>query len=155
MHRIIEENLDYLVRFAFFRVESKPEAEDIVHEAVLRLLEKRKSEISPESIRLYLFRIVYNLCQDKSRKSKPTVSLEFINDIPDNEEDYLDCEEAERLNVLLESLPTKEREIVRMNVIDGLSFVDIAHILSIPASTAKSRFISGMTKLRKHYSTEK
>lgn len=38
-----------------------------------------------------------------------------------------------------------------MNVVDGLSFVEISSILSIPQSTAKSRYKSGMDKLRNLY----
>lgn len=38
---VIEANLDALLRFAYFRVGDRVEAEDIVYEAVLRLLEKQ------------------------------------------------------------------------------------------------------------------
>ena len=37
--KVIETNLDALVRFAYFRTGDRVEAEDIVFEAVLRLLE--------------------------------------------------------------------------------------------------------------------
>ena len=36
---VIEANLDALVRFAYFRIGDRVEAEDIVYDAVLRLLE--------------------------------------------------------------------------------------------------------------------
>ena len=74
------------------------------------------------------------------------------DEIPDTfKEDELDMEEIERLNTLLEKLPEREAEVVRMNVMDELSFVEISQILSTPASTVKSRFKSGMDKLRKQY----
>lgn len=155
IYKVIEENLDYLVRFAYYRVDNRQDAEDIVHEAALRLIEKDYLKINPDGIRLYLFRMVYNLCRDKSRsRNYEAVSLDMI-DVPDTSEEALDREEADRLHDLLEHLPSREEEVVRMNVIDGLSFVDIGKILSIPASTAKSRFKSGMDKLRKEYFTDK
>ena len=58
----IEANLDALVRFAYYRVNDRAEAEDIVYEAVLRLLENSDKV---NDVRSYLFRIVYNLIQDK------------------------------------------------------------------------------------------
>ena len=61
----IEANLDALVRFAYFRVNDRAEAEDIVYEAVLRLLENSGKV---DDARSYLFRIVYNLIQDKYRQ---------------------------------------------------------------------------------------
>jgi len=57
---VIEANLNYLVRFAAVRVGSKADGEDVVHEAVRRLLETDISKIRRDSLRMYLFRIVYN-----------------------------------------------------------------------------------------------
>jgi RNA polymerase sigma-70 factor (ECF subfamily) len=149
---VIRTNLDALVRFAYFRVGSRVEAEDIVYEAVLRLLES-KNKVN--DAKCYLFRIVYNLCQDKFRKKQvPTVSLQNV-DLPDETDNLLDEEEIDRINRLLDGLPPHEVEIVRMNVVDELSFVEISHILNLPQSTAKSRFYSGMKKLRELYFTNK
>lgn len=146
--KVIEANLDTLVRFAYFRVGDRTDAEDIVYEAVLRLLENHSNV---RDIKCYLFRIVYNLCQDGFRKKRvPTVPLENI-DLPDLQEDRLDQGEIDRINSLLDDLPPNEAEIVRMNVVDELSFVEISNILSLPQSTAKSRFYSGIRKLREKY----
>lgn len=150
---VIEANLNYLVRFATIRIGSKAEAEDIVHEAIKKMLETDISKIKRDSIRMYLFRVVYNLCKDFYLSDRNTRLLsEKDNGIPDtSNEDELDMEEVERLNNMLEKLPEREAEVVRMNVMDELSFVDISQILSTPASTVKSRFKSGMDKLRKQY----
>lgn len=153
--RVIEENLDYLVRFAFYRTGNRTVAEDIVYDAVLRFLEKKPEDIKPESVRLYLFRIVYNLCLDKARTEKRgEIPVDGL-DIEDTTDDILDLEEVDRINACLDSLPQREADIIRMNVVDGLSFVEISCILSIPQSTAKSRFKSGMDKLRKLFIDDK
>ena len=150
---VIQNNLDYLVRFASIRVGSKSDAEDVVYEAIRRILETDLSKIRQDSIKMYLFRIVYNLCKDFYLTCGNIRPLsEIDDDIPDaSNEDVLDLEEIERLNGILDNLPDKEAEVVRMNVIDELSFVEISVILSTPASTVKSRFKSGMEKLRKQY----
>lgn len=150
---VIEANLNYLVRFAVIRIGSKADAEDVVHEAVRRILETDISKIKQESIRMYLFRIVYNLCKDFYITGQSVRPLSDADDeIPDtSNDDDLDLEEIERLKSLLGNLPEREAEVVRMNVIDELSFVEISQILSTPASTVKSRFKSGMDKLRKQY----
>ena len=147
---VIEANLDALVRFACFRTSDRADAEDIVYEAVLRLLENSGRV---NDAKCYLFRIVYNLCQDKFRK-KPisAIPLEVV-ELPDEMENRLDQEEIDRINRLLDGLPPNEAEIVRMNVIDELSFVEISHILNLPQSTAKSRVYSGMKKMRQKYFT--
>lgn len=147
--RIIEDNLDYLVRFAYYRLGNHVEAEDLVYDAVLKFLERDTDNIKPESIRLYLFRIVHNLCQDYSRSNKREFMPIEDYDVEDTDDEALDLEDADRINACLDSLPSREADIIRMNVIDGLSFVEISGILSIPQSTAKSRYKSGMEKLRK------
>ena len=101
---------------------------------------------------MYLFRIVYNLCRDFFVTAKDVRVLSDVdNNIPDDADAVVDCEELERLGRMLDCLPEREAEVVRMNVMDGLSFVEISQILSIPASTAKSRFKSGMDKLKSQY----
>lgn len=147
---VIEANLDALVRFAYFRTCDRPMAEDIVCEAVVRLLENRENV---NDARCYLFKIVYNLCRDEFRRKRlPTVPLDNI-ELADEPDERLEQEEIDRINNLLDDLPPNEAEIVRMNVVDELSFVEISHILSLPQSTAKSRFYAGMKKLREKYFT--
>lgn len=153
--RIIEENLDYLVRFAYYRIGNRGDAEDLVYDAVLKFLERNNEKIKAESIRLYLFRIVYNLCQDYSRKQKQEMVPIGDLDVADTIDEVLDLEDTNRINAILDSLPLREADIIRMNVVDGLSFVEISSILSIPQSTAKSRYKSGMDKLRKQYINSK
>lgn len=150
---VIETNLNYLVRFATLRIGSKAEAEDVVHEAIRKILEIDISKIKRDSIRMYLFRIVYNLCKDFYITEHNIRPLSDADDeIPDtSKDDDLDFEEIERLDSLLDNLPQREAEVVRMNVMDELSFVEISQILSIPASTVKSRFKSGMEKIRNQY----
>lgn len=153
--KIIEDNLDYLVRFAYYRIGNHTEAEDLVYDAILRFLEKAPDDIKPESVRLYLFRIVHNLCLDKTRtENNDLVPIDGI-DIEDRTSDILDLEDADRINACLDSLPQREAHVIRMNVIDNLSFVEISGILSIPQSTAKSRYKSGMDKLRKLFINNK
>lgn len=150
---VIEANLNYLVRFATLRIGCKADAEDVVHEAVRRILETDISKIKRDNIRMYLFRIVYNLCKDYYISGQSIRSLtETDNEIPDySKDDVLDREEIERLDRLLDNLPEREAEVIRMNIMDELSFVEISQIISTPASTVKSRFKSGMDKLRKQY----
>ena len=129
---VIAANLDAGVRFAYFRLGNRAEAEDIVYEAVLRLLENSNKV---NDAKCYLFRIVYNLCQDKFRKKTAlTVPVETV-DLPDETENQLDQQEIDRINRLLDGLPPHVAEIVRMHVVDELSFVEICDILNLPQST--------------------
>lgn len=153
LDEVIEDNLDYLVRFATLRLGNKADAEDVVYEAIRRILETDVAKVKKDSLRMYLFRIVYNLCQDYGTSFQEIRSMrEEDNEIADQTVDAdLDYEETERLRRLLDVLPEREAEVIRMNIMDELSFIEISQILSISPSTIKSRFKSGMEKLRKQY----
>lgn len=153
--KIVEENLDYLFRFAFYRIGNREEAEDIVYEAILKLLEKDAKEIKLESVRFYLFRIVLNLCIDKQRTQDFHRVLIDEIDIEDDTIDIVEKLEFERIDNYLKNIEPREADIIRMKIMGDLSFVEISKILSIPQSTAKSRFKSGMIKLRKLFTEKK
>lgn len=150
--RVVRENLDYLVRFALFRIGNMSLAEDAVYDAIVKFIEHKHTPIAPENMRSYLFRIVYNLCQERCRVAcKYNVSLEQINEVSLTPEQQLDSDEVERINSILDALPERQAEVIRMNVIDELSFAEISRILSVPESTLKSRFKTGMNKLKDLY----
>ena len=153
--RIIEDNLDYLVSFAYYRLGNHDEAEDLVYDAILKFLERDNDNIKLESIRLYIFRIVHNLCLDYVRSDhKDLLPIEnFV--LGEGVDEALYLEDADRINACLDALPLREADVIRMHVIDGLSFVEISGILSIPQSTAKSRYKSGMDKLRNLFINKK
>lgn len=153
-NKVIEENLDHLVRFAFFRLGDRQKAEDAVQEAVLRILDKPPTLFKKGSLKAYLFRTVYNLCQDSFRNDNrySEVPLDSIEEPEDIGEDVLDVEEARRINELLKDIPQKESEVIRMNVIDELSFAEISRIVQLPQSTVKYRYRCGMKKLRNLFS---
>lgn len=156
-NKVIEENLDRLIRFAFFRLGDVSKAEDAVQEAILRILDKPPSLLMPGKLKAYLYRTVYNLCQDSFRENLhyTKIPIESIEEVESGNEDTLDMEEAERLYGLLRHIPEKESEVIRMNVIDELSFAEISRIMHLPQSTVKYRYKCGMKKMRELYSNNK
>ena len=153
-NKVVRENLDDLIRFAFFRLGDMPKAEDAVHEAILRILDNPPSLFKPGGLKAYLYRTVYNLCQDSFREEflHMKIPIESIEGKEEESEEILDKEEAERIFGLLKHIPAKESEVIRMNVIDELSFAEISRIMNIPQSTVKYRYKCGMKKMRDLYS---
>lgn len=153
IHKVIRDNLDGFIRFAFFRLGDMSKAEDAVLEAVLRILENPPSLTKAGNLKAYLYKTVYNLCQDSFREDQyyKKIPIDSIEEHEDKNEEILDAEEAKRIYHLLNDLPGKESEVIRMNVIDQLSFAEISRVLDIPESTAKYRYKAGMKKMRNLY----
>ena len=49
--RVVRENLDYLVRFALFRIGNMSLAEDAVYDAIVKFIEHKHPPIAPEIVR--------------------------------------------------------------------------------------------------------
>ena len=53
------------------------------------------------------------------------------------------------ISTLLAGIPEEQAEVIRLRIHGNNSFSDIAAILDIPVTTAKSRFQYGIEKIRK------
>ena len=148
LETVIEQNQDYLFRFAYFRIGNREEAEDILQDIFLKLFEKEFVIENDESMRMYLYRMVYNACTDWHRhKQQEPIPLEQVQ-VTDDEDQALQ-EEYHRIWKMLSSLPPEQADVITMHLTDGLSFVEIAKVTETPETTIKSRFKSGIDKLRK------
>ena len=58
-------------------------------------------------------------------------------------------EEFRRVGCLLDTLPDEQAEVIKLRIYGNNSFAEIAEILSVPLPTVKSRFLYGLTKLRR------
>ena len=150
LEKLVEANQDYLFRFAYFRVGSREVAEDIVQNVFLKLIENCIDLSLMKSPRMYLFKMVSNRCIDYQRRGTiHHVPLDEVKgQIDEDEEDVALRQEYERIVALLDNIPFEQAEIIRMNTIDNLSFVEIAELLDLPVSTVKSRFVYGVNKVR-------
>lgn len=146
---IVGKNLDDMVRFAFFRIGDRAVAEDLVHDAVVRLLQ---AQTTPRNPKTYLFRILYNLCIDFGKKQFETIPIDEIEEpsySPENEDEMV--AERNRIVQSLESLSEDKRQIVIMRAVDNLTFAEIAEIMSVPLTTVQSRYNAAIKELKKQF----
>ena len=59
---------------------------------------------------------------------------------------------VERVRAALKAIPAEMRQVIVMKEYEGLTFNEIAEILNIPVSTAKTRLYTGLGQLRKRLS---
>lgn len=153
LETVIEQNQDYLFRFAYFRIGNREDAEDIIQDVFLRLFEKEFVIENDESMRMYLYRMVYNACNDWHRhKQQEPIPLEQVQMTYDEEQALQ--EEYIRIWKMLSVLPADQADVITMHLTDGLTFVEIAKVMGTPETTIKSRFKSGIDKLRKRWEQE-
>ena len=114
---------------AFFILEDTAEAEDAVQELYLKLWENRDKLDGVRNPKAYGITLLKNLCLDRIRKA---AKLSFPEQMPEPETPHLQDEEMDskmRLDKVLEAvkaLPDRQREILLLRTVEGLSYEEIA-----------------------------
>lgn len=161
-----------LLQYALYRLGSRDDAEDVVQDVCLKLFEHSFVKLKLQSsqteltrsvhqrlsdgasrvhdLRAYLFRSLINLCTSRERQERPFVAYppESLPDpAADEAEDF--GQEFRRIRRLLASIPGEQAEVIRLRFYGDKNFREIADILGIPLTTAKSRFLYGLEKIRR------
>ena len=144
-----------LVRYANGIVGSRPDAEDVVQEAYLKLDEAAKSRPLEEPI-AYLFRIVRNLSIDAIRRQvrQRDVFVEGVDGeaVPDGratpERFAMHRRELGVVLSALDELPERTRMAVRLHRIEGCRLAEIADRLGISTALAHALVCDGLAHCR-------
>ena len=149
LEKLIVKEQDVLFRFAYMRVGSRADAEDIVQDIFLKLFRSSENLSSVRNIKHYLIRSISNACRDFHRRKQDNLPLEKADKEIVSDDDLRMHEEYLRITELAGTLPQEQKEILYMKCIDGLKFREIADILELPQATGKSRYryaIQGIQK---------
>ena len=149
LERLIVKEQDMLFRFAYMRVGSRADAEDIVQDVFLKFFRSSESLCSVRNVKHYLIRSISNACRDFHRRKQDNLPLEKADMEIVSDDDLKMHKEYLRITELAGTLPQEQKEILYMKCIDGFKFREIADILEIPQATVKSRYryaIQGIQK---------
>ena len=149
LERLIVKEQDMLFRFAYIRVGSRADAEDIVQDVFLKFFRSSEGLCSVRNVKHYLIRSISNACRDFHRRKQDNLPLEKADKEIVSDDDLKMHEEYLRITELAGTLPQEQKEILYMKCIDGLKFREIADIMEIPQATVKSRYryaIQGIQK---------
>jgi RNA polymerase sigma-70 factor, ECF subfamily len=126
------------------------DAEDVVQMTLLAVWERVQSG-EVENTAAYLRKAVeWNALKRRARRRRD-ISLSLIEEAaePVAQDDYEDQIDAGTLEAALDGLPQSQQTVLRMKYYLGLTFHQIADVLSISANTAASRCRYGLMAMRK------
>ena len=143
-----------LYNFAWRYVWNAQEAEDVVHDAFLQVWERRE-RILTDTANRYLWVAVLNLSRKKRRwaRTKQFLQIEASPHelaAPDSiEAEAARRDETRHLHAAIEQLPEALRAVLLLAEFSGMSYEEIAQLLSIPQGTVASRRHLAVRRLRK------
>lgn len=142
---------DSLWQVAWYILEDAAEAEDAVQELFLRLWRGRDALDGIRSPKGYAIRVLRNLCLDRIRQSRKMLPAKELPEAaqPARQDDAVD--ERERLAKVLDaikSLPERQREVLTLRTLDGLSYEEIAERTGMNQLTLRVLLSQARRKLK-------
>ncbi|MDR6984889.1 RNA polymerase sigma-70 factor (ECF subfamily) [Rheinheimera pacifica] len=138
----LKQLLPALRRFAYSLTGSMADADDLLQNTVLRLLNRPPAEGVP--LPQWAFKICRNLWIDDYRAQK--VRQQATQQVDLQQENFSDGEQAmlndiqlAEVNAAMNTLPDEQREVLSLVAVQGLSYQEAATVLAIPAGTIMSR----------------
>jgi RNA polymerase sigma-70 factor (ECF subfamily) len=149
----IEDCIPALRRYALALLRDRQDADDLVHDCLVRALEKLHMRRDGVDVRGWLFTIMHNLfiSQRRRAKARPDAAAPEENEdegphgVPADQEDQLQWKELLRV---LNSLPEDQRTVILLVSVEDLSYAEAARVLGVPIGTVMSRLARGRERMR-------
>jgi RNA polymerase sigma-70 factor (ECF subfamily) len=153
-----------IIAYAARMLNDHDEAEDVAQEAFIKAYRSLESFRGAASFSTWLYRIVTNLCIDRTRMRKRRPQQAYSLDEPyDKEEDKggrdiadtnfepsknVEREELrQQVRLTVAEMPDKLRQVLVMCDIQGMPYEQIAKVLDCPIGTVKSRLFHARADL--------
>src|SRR5712691_745880 len=147
---------------AYRTIGREEDARDVCQETFLRAFRALPGFRGQAKFSSWLYRIALNLCRDWMRRNRRAPMVDVpdgveIHELAANKQEVETVEDlAARAELsgavaeAMERLPAEQRTAIILKEYHGLTFQEIADLMSCPLSTAKTRLYQGLTLLRRY-----
>ena len=142
---------DGLYRVAFFVLESEQDAKDAVQDLFIKLWDSRDTLDNVHNPMGYSIRLLKNMCIDRIRKESRHARADLSDEIAsDDTADGPQAvkEQAERLMRAVRKLPERQREVLEMKLLHGMSNEQISKETGMSNLAVRVMISRARTKLR-------
>lgn len=149
---LLHEIEPHVYKTAYYMLKNEEDALDVSQEALIRIYTKINSYEEKAQFKTWVQRIVTNICIDKFRKAKPTVSVDeyemkFFSET-NVEKEVISTYIAQDIQEAIEKLPEHHRIVVILRYVDDFSYNEIADSLDLPINTVKSYLFRARKQLQ-------
>ena len=151
---VVLPHLDAAFNYARWLTRNEADAEDVVQDAYVRAF-KFFSSFRGDDARSWLLTIVRNTWYGRFPRRTAGVTVVRTDEDGDDRPDQslnpealvMQQETVERVRGALEELPADFREVLVLRELEGLSYKEIAAVVTIPVGTVMSRLARGRERL--------
>ena len=142
-----------LFRVAHAALRNRAEAEDVVQETFVRVLQHHRSLQEVRDMRVWLVRITWNLALDRRRRIRPSQMDDAFAEALASATVPADkaLAHSAHLRMVLEEmerLPKTERHVLLLNAVDEMGTAEIADVLQKSESAVRALLFRARTRLR-------
>ena len=141
-----------LARFVGHLVADRSLAEDLLQGLWLKAWIHREALQDPAKIKAWLYRIAHREHLMQLRRGGGSGVVEELDNLPGDGESPSDLlvreEDKGRMTEVFRALPTFQKEVLWLFVVEGLAHAEISRILEIPEGTCRSRLHNALARLR-------
>ncbi|MGD8188991.1 RNA polymerase sigma factor [Brevibacillus ginsengisoli] len=139
-------------RSAYYILGNEQDALDASQEALIRIYRKIDTFEAKAKFSTWVQRIVTNICMDKFRAKKDTVSIDehelTIIDQSNVEDTILMTHLSGDIKAAIKKLPVSYRNVVVLRYLEDFSYQEIAETLDLPLNTVKSYLFRARQQLQ-------
>ena len=138
-----------VLRFSYFYLGNREQAEDVMQDTFLRLL-TNSPDLEDGAVKPWLLKVSLNRCRDIWRTSwakRVIVGSPLLEMMPDNGIPLEERQEKQDLLREINRLPAPFKEVILLYYYQQVSIPEISRILHISTGTVSSRLSRGRQKL--------
>jgi len=148
-----------LYRVALSLLRHPAEAEDVVQETFVRVLEGRARLAEVRELRPWLVRIAWNLALDRKRKTTPVqmdeaVAASLLSREQPADEAIAEARQLARVLAAVDRLPRAERDVLLLSAMEELSTAEVAAVLKRSESSVRSLMFRARAHLQQRLGDE-
>jgi RNA polymerase sigma-70 factor, ECF subfamily len=150
-HRLIEQQIPRLRRYARVLTRNPDRADDLVQDTLSRALDKQHLWQPGTNLGAWLFTIMHNQNVNNVRRDireSAAIEIEQVATTLPATTDPSAWRKMVELDRALTRLPLEQRQVILLVGLEGISYEDTAGILNIPVGTVRSRLSRGRDTLR-------
>lgn len=149
----LEQYVDNVFRFALSLTRDRHLAEDLTQECFLKAHKSKKQLKVAESAKAWLFQMLMNLWKDhvkKKRIHRADQEVETLGSLAlPPEQELIQRERCAHVLMMMQSLPSRQRNVLFLHSVEKLRNTEIANLLEINENSVKANLSMARKAMRK------